>query len=114
MKQLTILLFSIIMTGCETRPDTAIINTAARHFSGVFITQSVKSVSGLRVKVSQVVTSDTNNIYTVTGLVEGYSSMNYPVSVDHFSETLQYLGGNPNIPGNWKCIGIQIGNKKVK
>jgi hypothetical protein len=114
MKQLLILFFSIIFIGCKLRPDNSIINTAAIHFSSVFITQNVQSVQSLRVKGNPVVKNETDSIYLVTGLIEGYSPMNYPVSIDHFSERLQYLGGNPNEQESWKCVEIDIRNKKVK
>ncbi len=88
MKQLVILLFSIIITGCKTRPDNSVINTAVLHFSSVFITQNIQSNPSLRAKGSPVVKNEKDSIYLVTGLIEGYSPMNYPVSIDHFSETL--------------------------
>jgi len=114
MKQLFILLFSIIITGCNLRPDNGIISTAALHFSGVFITQNVQSAPSLRVKGNPVVKNENDSIYLVTGLIEGYSPMNYPVTIEHFSEALQYSGGNPNAKENWKCLEINIGNKRVK
>jgi len=114
MKQLIILLFSIIIIGCKLRPDNSIINTAAIHFSSVFITQNVQSVQSLRVKGNPVVKNEKDSIYLVTGLIEGYSPMNYPVTIEHFSETLQYSGGNPNVQENWKCLEIYVGNKKMK
>jgi hypothetical protein len=113
-KMAPVLLFGIMIAACKLRPDNSIINTAAIHFSSVFITQNVQSVQSLRVKGNPVVKNETDSLYLVTGLIEGYSPMYYPVSIDHFSERLQYLGGNPNEQESWKCVEIDIRNKKVK
>ena len=113
MRKLVVLFFSIFIIGCQLRPDKGILYTAARHFSGVFITQNLQSIPSLRVKGSPVVKNEKDSVYQVTGLVEGYSPMNYPVSISHFSETLQYLGGNPNESANWKCLEIYVENKKI-
>lgn len=114
MRHLVIFLVSITIIGCKTRPDNSVTGTAALHFSGAFITQNIQSVSSLRVKGSPVVKNENDSIYIVTGTIEGYSPMNYPVSIEHFSETLQYSGGNPNEQKNWKCLEIFIENKKMK
>ena len=114
MKNLIGLLLVIIIAGCKLRPDEGIINTAAIHFSGVFITQNISSVTTLHVRGKTVVKSDTDNIYHVGGTIEGYSSFNAPVSIAHFTETLHYSGGNPNEQANWKCIDIYIADKKLK
>ncbi len=51
MKILYSLLFAIITTtGCKQRTDQDIINTAAIHFCGVFITESIQSSSSLRIE----------------------------------------------------------------
>ena len=90
------------------------MNIAAIHFSSVFITQNIQANSNLRVKGNPVVKNDIDSIYIVSGSVEGYSPMNYPVEIKHFSETLQYLGGDPNVQENWKCLEIHIANNRVK
>ena len=113
MKNFALLLFIMLIAGCKLRPDNSVINTAAIHFSGVFITKNIPSIQNLKVKVADA-KSDTGNIYHVSGLVEGYSSYNTPVSVEHFSDTLHYLGGNPNELTSWECIEIYVGNKKMK
>ena len=113
-KMAPVLLFGIMIAACKLRPDNSIINIAALHFSSAFITQNLQSIPSLRVKGSPVVKNEKDSIYLVTGLIEGFSPMNYPVSIDHFSETLQYLGGNPNVQENWKCLEIYVGNKKMK
>ena len=113
MKNLVSLLFIILITGCKLRPDNSAINTAAIHFSGVFITRDIISIQNFKVKVADA-KADTGNIYRVTGTVEGYTSYNVPVSVEHFNETLHYLGGNPNERTSWECIEIYLGKKKIK
>jgi len=113
VRNLANLLLVILVTGCKLRPDNNAINTAAIHFSGVFITKNITSIQNLKVKVANV-KSDTGNICHVTGTVEGYTSYNVPVSIEHFSETLHYLGGNPNERTSWECIDIYIGKKKIK
>ena len=113
-KMAPVLLFGIMIAACKLRPDNGIISTAALHFSGVFITQNDQSAPSLRVKGNPVVKNENDSIYLVTGLIEGYSPMNYPVTIEHFSEALQYSGGNPNAKENWKCLEINIGNKRVK
>ena len=107
-------LFGIMIAGCKLRPDNSLVSTAALHFSSVFITQNVQSIPGLRVKGSPDVKNEKDSKYLVTGLVEGFSPMNYPVSIDHFSDRLQYSGGDANVQANWKCLEIYIGDKKVK
>ena len=114
MKEIVILLISVLIIGCKLRPDNSLVSTAALHFSSVFITQNVQSIPGLRVKGSPDVKNEKDSIYLVTGLVEGFSPMNYPVSIDHFSDRLQYSGGDATVQENWKCLEIYIGDKKVK
>ena len=108
MKILFKLLFITILFGCRLRPDNGVINTAAIHFSGVFMTKNIISNPNLRVKGISNVKNEHDSIYVVSGTVKGYSPMNYPVSMEHFSETLRYLGGNPNLDSNWACIDIYI------
>jgi len=115
MKKLLCLLFIItIISACKLRPDEGIINNAAIHFSGIFITENIPSIPTLRIGGRPVAKKIDENTYTVTGSVEGFSPMNYPVSIQHFSETLRYLGGNPDDRQSWECIDIYIGNKKMK
>ncbi len=115
MKILYGLLFTIITTtGCKRRTDQDIINTAAIHFSEVFITENVQSVSSLRIEGRPVVKNETDSAYYVSGSLEGFSPLNYPVSIKHFSETLHYKGGDPNERKNWVCMEIYVGNKKMK
>jgi hypothetical protein len=40
--------------------------------------------------------------------------MNYPVSMEHFTEVVHYSGRDPNAQKNWECVEIYVGNKKVK
>lgn len=107
------LLFSIIIVGCKFTPDNK-MNDAAVHVCGVFITDNIQSTPSLRIKGSRVVKNDPDSTYHVTGTVEGFSPMNYPVSTEHFSETVHYSGGEANDPKNWKCIEIYVGDKKMK
>ena len=113
MKYFLLLLFVMFIAGCKLRPDNSAINTAAIHFSSVFIKKYITSIENLKVKTADA-KSDSGNIYHVTGMVEGYSSYNVPFSVDHFSETLHYSGGNPNDSASWECIEIYVGKKKIK
>lgn len=107
------LLFSIIITGCTFKPNNK-MNDAAVKVCGVFITENIQSIQSLRIKGSTVVKNDPDSTYHVNGTVEGFSPENYPVSTEHFSESVHYLGGDPNDPKSWKCIEIYIGNKKMK
>jgi len=111
MKILVGLLFIIIITGCNWKPADP-INAAAVNVSGVFIRTKGPSGPALRISESKVTEIGTDSTYHVSGLVEGFSSMNYPVSVEHFSETVHYLGGDPNNRNNWECIEIYVGDKK--
>jgi hypothetical protein len=115
MKILYSLLFAIITTsGCKRITKQDIINTAAIHFCGVFITEKMQSISSLRIEGRPVVKNETDSTYYVSGSLEGFSAFNYPVSIKHFNETLHYLGGDPNERKNWVCMEIYVGNKKVK
>ena len=107
------LLFSIIIAGCTFKPDNK-MNDAAVHICGVFITENVQSIQTLRIKGSTVVKNAPDSTYHVSGTAEGFSPMNFPESVQHFSETVHYLGGDPNDRKSWKCIEIYVGNKKMK
>lgn len=90
------------------------INAAVVHFSGVFITENIHSIPELHINGKTDITKEEDNIFHVTGSVEKFSLMNYPVGVEHFSETLHFLGGDLNKPKNWECIEIYVGNKKMK
>lgn len=115
MKILYILLLTLITaTGCKRITDQDKLNTAAIHFSGVFITENSQSLTSLRVEGSQVVKNGKDSTYQISGSLEGVSPLNYPVSIKHFRETLHYLGGNPNERKNWVCLEIYVGNKKMK
>jgi hypothetical protein len=107
------LLFSIIIVGCAFKPDNK-MNDAVVHICGVFITDNIQSIQSLRIRGSTVVKNDPDSTYRVTGTAEGFSPMNFPESVQHFSETVHYLGGDPNDKKNWTCIEIYVGNKKMK
>ena len=114
MKFLYNFLFIIIITtGCKPRTQD-IINTASIHFSGIFITENIKSFSSLRIEGRPAVKNETDRAYYVSGFLEGFSPLNYPVSLKHFSETLHYNGGDPNERKNWVCMEIYIDNKKMK
>ena len=114
MKTIVCLLYITIVTGCtQNTPDD--INTSADHFAGVFIREYIPSIPTLKIKGKTVVQkSEDSDIYHVTGLVEGYSPMNYPVSFEHFNETLHFLGGDMNDRKNWACLEIYVGNNKMK
>jgi len=114
MKNLVSVLFVIIIAGCTHITDRNIISDDAEHFSGVFITEDIPSVPILRIVGKPVAVIGTDSNYHVSGLLEGFSSYNTPVSTDHFSEVLHYLGGDPNARKNWECIEIYVGNKKIK
>ena len=108
------LLLVLMMAGCKLRPDNGVMSTAAVHFAGVFITQNIHSVNNLRMQKDPNVVCDSSDLCHVSGTIEGFSSFNASVSIDHFSETLHYLGGNPNEITSWECVDIYIGKKKVK
>jgi len=57
---------------------------------------------------------DSDNTYHISGTVEGFTSFNAPVTIEHFSETLRYMGGNPNEQASWECMEIYVGKKKLK
>jgi hypothetical protein len=115
MKNLISFLFAVIMTmGCKQRIGNDKINTAAIHFTGVFITENVQSNTVLRIEGRPDVKKETDSIFYVSGLVEEFSPLNYPVGVKHFNETLIYSGSNPNKRESWRCNEIYIGNKKMK
>jgi len=113
MKNILMLSFAISLTACQLRPDNNATNTAAKHFARVFITQHISSSPTLRLKTFTIA-NDTSNIYHISGLLEGYTSFNTPESVEHYSETLRYLGGNPNDSTSWECMEIYVGDKKWK
>jgi hypothetical protein len=108
-----VLLFSIVIAGCKFSPDNK-MNDAAVNVSGVFIKDNIQSIPALRIKGNTVVKNDSDSLYHVSGTAEGFSPMNYPVSIEHFRETVHYLGGDPNDTKNWKCIEIYVGSKKMK
>ena len=100
--------------GCEQKTSRDILNNAAVHFAGVFITENVQSVSSLRIEGKPFVKNETDSSYYVSGSLEGFSPLNYPVSVRRFVEKLHYLGGEPTERKNWLCIEIYVDNKKMK
>ena len=115
MKSLIIFSFMVIMTaGCKERTGNDKINSAAIHFAGVFIIENIQSGTTLRIEGTPDVKKETDSTYNVIGLVEGVSPFNYPVGVKHFNERLWYSGSNPNKRESWKCLEINIGNKKMK
>lgn len=115
MKNLIIFLVTVMMmTGCKERTGSDIINTAVIHFAGVFITENVDAANALRIKGRPDIKVAADSIYVISGIVEGFSPMNYPISTDHFNETMLYSGSNPTRRESWKCIEIFIGNKKIK
>jgi hypothetical protein len=115
MKNLISFSFTVIMiVGCKQSTGNDIINTAAIHFAGVFITEHNQSGTTLRIGGRPDVKKETDSTYYVSGLVEGFSPVNYPVSSKHFNVTLWYSGSNPDKRENWKCIEIYVGNKKMK
>lgn len=109
-----LLLVAVVVSGCKLRPDNGVISTAAVHFAGVFISQHIPSEPNLRIQKAPDVKADSNDVYRINGLVEGFTSYNTPLTVEHFSETLHYLGGNPNEITSWECVEIYIGKKKLK
>lgn len=113
MKSLIIFSFTVIMiSGCKERTGNDKINSGAIHFADVFIIENIQSGTSLRIEGTPDVKKETDSTYYVSGLVEGISPFNYPVSVKHFNETLRYSGSNPNKRESWKCIEINIENKK--
>jgi len=115
MKTFYILLLTLItVTGCKRITDQDKINTAAIHFAGDFITENIQSSSSLRIEGRPVVKNEPDSAYFISGSLEGFSPLNYPVSIKHFNETLHFLGGNPNERKNWVCTEIYVGNKKMK
>ena len=87
MKILYSLLLTLIsVTGCKRITDQDKISTAAIHFSGVFITKNIQSLTSLRVEGSQVVKNEKDSIYQITGSLEGFSPLNYPVSIKLFAK----------------------------
>ncbi len=108
------LIFTLIITGCNQPGNKDLLDKAAVHFSGVFITQYIKSIPLLRMVGRPVVQNTGDSIFYLKGSVEGFTSYNVPVSIKHFSETLHYLGGDPDKAENWKCIEIYVDDKKMK
>lgn len=105
--------FAVIMiVGCRERTSSDVTNTAAIRFAGVFITESIKAGPVLRIQGSPKVKNDTDSTFYISGLVEEFSPLNYPVGVKHFHETLLYSGSNPNKRESWKCMELYIGDKK--
>ena len=113
MKILISSLFIIFITGCKEKPNDR-INAAAVHASGAFITEYVHSNLTLRIKGARSIKKEGDNTFYVTGSVEGFSSYNVPFSVEHFSETVHYLGGDINDLKNWQCLEIYVGKKRLK
>jgi hypothetical protein len=113
MKFFLCLLVTIIITACQQKPDD-VMSTDAIHFSGIFITDYIKSDLSLHIKESTVIKDTADSTYHVSGLVEGYTSFHVPVNVNHFSEVIHYLGGDPSERKNWACVEIYIGDKRMK
>ena len=113
MKILYILLLTLITAnGCKRITVQDKLNTAAIHFSRVFITENIQSLTSLRVEGSPVVKNEKDSTYQISGSLDGFSPLNYPVSIKHFRETLHYLGGDPNERKNWVCLEIYVGKRK--
>ena len=113
MKILIISLFILIITGCTPKPNDS-INAAAVHASGAFITEYIHSSLSMRIKGTRSIKKEGANTFSVTGSVEGFSSYNVPFSVEHFNETVHYLGGDINDVKNWQCLEIYVGKKRLK
>ena len=114
MKTIICLFYIALITGCKLNTSDD-INTSAVHFAGIFITEYIPSIPTLKIKEkTNVQKGQDSDIYHVSGLVEGFSPLNYPVSFEHFNETLHFLGGDVNDRKNWICLEIYVGNKKMK
>ncbi len=111
---LAVIIFIVATWGCKLRPDNGVTTTAAVHFAGVFIMDNIPPEPNLRIQKDPEVKVDSDNTYHISGTVEGFTSFNAPVTIVHFSETLRYMGGNPNEQPSWECMDIYIGNKKLK
>jgi hypothetical protein len=114
MKTISGLLLLLVVAGCRQNANSNNVNKEASDISGAFITNYVPSTTTLRIKGKEVTKADGDNMYNVTGTVEGFSSFNMPVNIEHFSETLQYLGGDPKDTNSWKCYEIYVGKRKLK
>lgn len=115
MKNLIGFSFAIMtIAGCRERTSEDIMNAAVVHFAGVFITENIKSGTVLKINGRPVVKKETDSTFYVSGRVEEFSPLNYPVGVKHFNETLLYSGSNPNMRESWKCIEIYVGDKKMR
>ena len=114
MKIIPILLIIAIFSECKLRPDYGLVSKDAIHFAGIFISDNIQGDLDFRIKGNTDVINAVDSIYKVSGTVEGFSPMNYPVSVEHFTEFLHYIGGNPDEKKNWNCMEIYIGRKKLK
>ena len=101
----------LIIVGCNQSGSDYKINVAIIHFSGVFITENIPSTSVLRIEGAPDIKKE-NDTYYVTGLIEGFSPLNYPISIKHFNETLYYSGSNPNERKSWECIDYMLAIKK--
>ena len=113
MNTLLSLLSILIVTGCKPKPNTS-INAAAVHVSGTFMAEYVQSSLTLRIKGARSIKKEGDNNFSVTGSVEGFSSYNVPFSVEHFNETVHYLGGDINDVKNWQCLEIYVEKKRLK
>jgi hypothetical protein len=103
-----------ITASCKTMTKDDVMNSAAVHISGIFIKKYINTGNSLRIKGSTVIKKGKDNVFHVSGSVEGFSTFNYPVSINHFTEALLYLGGDTAAYENWVCIEIYIGSKKLK
>jgi hypothetical protein len=74
--------------------------------AGSFIAGQASSSLNFRVKGISSVKKEQDNVFYVTGTAEGFSSYNVPFSIDHFSETVRYSGGNiDDIKNDLSSIG---------
>ena len=102
----------IMIVGCRKRTSSDVTTTAAICFAGVFITESIKAGPVLRIQGNPKVKIETDSTFYISGLVEEFSPLNYPVGVKNFHETLLYSGGNPNKGDSWKCMELYLGDNK--
>lgn len=113
MKLLIVLLFIVFITGCKERNNNPVY-AAVINASGTFITEFVQSNLTLRIKGTTNIKKENDNTFYVAGYVEGFSSYNVPFSIEHFSETIQFAGGDINNQENWQCLEIYLGKKRIK
>ncbi|MEO8772677.1 MAG: hypothetical protein ABI402_21455 [Ferruginibacter sp.] len=109
----SLLLIIITIEGCKQKTEDDTIKTAALRYAGVFINENIHGGNNLRIKGKlDVEKNETDSTFLIKGYVEGFSPMNYPVTIHRFSETLWYAGSDPDKRESWKCIEIHIDDKK--